>query len=168
VCSVFLYIDVELVYSSHLFGVGSGLCFFREFLRKSTQPTLVCCCPPSEHEHCCCSNGDCCAPAQSHPFKLQKLQLAIPLCIPRCERPRMVGALLETTLYFVTCILLLCCKSTVYFCQLCDLAPPSSCSRLTFDSCEMGDVYLSDVVRLWPKLSWLELTYMHDDWQLLK
>jgi len=33
----------------------------------------------------------------------------------------------------------------------------------------MGAVYLSDLVRLWPKLCQLEITYTHDDdWQLLQ
>ena len=28
-------------------------------------------------------------------------------------------------------------------------------------------VYLGDLVDLWPSLSWLEITYTHQDWRLL-
>ncbi|KAF5836484.1 hypothetical protein DUNSADRAFT_5870 [Dunaliella salina] len=47
------------------------------------------------------------------------------------------------------------------------LAPAASLEWINFDNCEMGPMYLSDFVHLWPRLSWLEITYVHDDWRLL-
>lgn len=48
------------------------------------------------------------------------------------------------------------------------LCTPCALPRLSCDNCDMGSVYVSDLVSLLPTLSWLEITYTHDDWQLLK
>ncbi len=37
---------------------------------------------------------------------------------------------------------------------------------LSLDSCDVP-IYLSDLTSLWPSLSWLEISYQHEDWHLL-